>query len=84
MRKSIDVSGNRKDKDMDNMENNNADIRQIAKKWHEGLDLAEYAMIKEKALKNDSLVMTDNQGGTVKVPAKELLKIIYGEEQKSE
>ena len=59
------------------------DIRSIAKKWHEGLDRAEYEMIKDKAQKNDSLVMTDNQGGTVRVPAKDLLKIIYGEEQKN-
>ena len=59
------------------MDNN---IREIARKWHEGLDMAEYAMIKDKALKNDTLVMTDNQGGTVRVPAKELLKILYGEE----
>jgi hypothetical protein len=59
-----------------------ADIKEIARKWHTGLDMAEYAMIKDKALKNDSLLMTDNQGGTIRVPARELLKILYGEETK--
>jgi len=47
--------------------------------WH-GLELAEYKMIREKALKDEIVIQGDDQGNIQRVSARKLLKEIYDEE----
>lgn len=49
-------------------------------KLREGLDRSRYKLIKEKALRNETLVEGDYKGGTRIVSARKLLKEIYNEE----
>lgn len=45
----------------------------------QGLQLAEYKMIKEKALRNQVVISCDKDGNVVEIPATELLQQIYHE-----
>lgn len=49
-------------------------------KLREGLNRSRYKLIKEKALRNETLVEGDYKGGTRTVSARKLLKEIYNEE----
>ena len=50
----------------------------------EGLKRSRYKLIREKALRNENIIEGiiegDYNGGTVKVPARKLLKELYNEE----
>ncbi len=58
------------------MSNENLEFRQ---KLHEGFKRSRYKLIREKALRNETVIEGDYQGGTVEVPARELLKELYNE-----
>ncbi len=53
--------------------NNISDIK-------EGMALAEYNMLREKAMRNEILVQSDENGKIVEVPAREWFRKLYGEE----
>lgn len=57
-------------------ENERTEFRE---KLRKSLDRARYKLIKEKALRNETLVEGDYQGGTRKVSARKLLKELYNE-----
>ena len=53
--------------------------RQNISELKEGMALAEYNMLREKAMRNETLIQSDGQGGTVEVSARELFEKLYGE-----
>ena len=53
--------------------------RQNISELKEGMALAEYNMLREKAMRNETLIQSDGQGGTVEVSAHELFEKLYGE-----
>lgn len=56
------------------------EYRQNVNDLKEGMALAEYNMLKEKAKRNEMLIQSDGNGGTVEVPARELFRQLYNEE----
>ena len=52
--------------------------RQNISELKEGMALAEYNMLREKAMRNETLIQSDGQGGTVEVSARELFEELYG------
>ncbi len=58
-------------------EDERAEFRQ---KLREGLDRSRYKLIREKALRNETLVEGNYDGTTREVPARVLLKKLYNEE----
>lgn len=46
----------------------------------EGLNLSRYKLIREKALRNESVIIGDYKGGSHEVSARKLLKELYNEE----
>ena len=52
--------------------------RQNISELKEGMALAEYNMLREKAMRNETLIQSDGQGGTVEVSARELFEKLYG------
>ena len=55
---------------------------EFRKKLREGLNHSRYKLIREKALRNETLVEGDYKGGTRNVSARVLLKQLYNEECK--
>ena len=53
--------------------------RQNISELKEGMALAEYNMLREKAMRNETLIQSDGQGGTVEVSARELFEKLCGE-----
>ena len=53
--------------------------RQNISELKEGMALAEYNMLREKAMRNETLIQSDGQGGTVEVSARELFEKLYVE-----
>ena len=53
--------------------------RQNISELKEGMALAEYNMLREKAMRNETLIQSDGQGGTVEVSARELFEKLYDE-----
>jgi hypothetical protein len=49
------------------------EIEDFLQKVESGLAEAQHNMLVEKALHNQSLVVTDGKGGVVEIPAKDLL-----------
>lgn len=49
----------------------------------EGMALAEYNMLREKAMRNEILVQSDEAGNIVEVPARDWFRKLYGEEAPS-
>lgn len=45
----------------------------------EGMALAEYNMLREKALRNETLIISDGRGGTLEVSARDHFERLYGE-----
>jgi len=45
-----------------------------------GLELAEYRMLKEKAMHNQIIIQSDGNGGVKEIPARELFVRIYNEQ----
>ena len=44
-----------------------------------GLELAEYRMLRDKAMRNETLIQGDGKGGWVEVSARELFVKLYNE-----
>lgn len=44
-----------------------------------GLELAEYRMLRDKAMRNQTIINSDGQGGVKEVPARELFVQMYNE-----
>ena len=53
--------------------------RQNISELKEGMALAEYNMLREKAMRNETLIQSDGQGGTVEVSARDLFEKLYCE-----
>lgn len=53
---------------------------EFREKLRKGLMRSRYKLIHEKALRNEKIIKGDYNGGTVEVPARKLLKELYGEE----
>lgn len=49
----------------------------------EGMALAEYNMLREKAMRNETLIISDGHGGTTEVSAREHFERLYGEKAPS-
>ena len=49
------------------------------KKVEKGLELAEYRMLREKAMKNEVLIQADEKGNVIRVPAREVFVKLYNE-----
>lgn len=62
-----------------NNANNNEDSNVEFEKILKGLELAEYRMLREKALKNEILIQSDDDGNVIKVPAREVFTKLYNE-----
>lgn len=58
-------------------ENERVEFRQ---KLREGLAQSRYKLIREKALRNENIIEGNYNGGTIEIPARQLLKELYGEE----
>lgn len=50
------------------------EIEEFAQKVERGILEAQHNMLVEKALHNQSVVVTDGKGGVLKIPAKDLLE----------
>ena len=44
-----------------------------------GLELAEYRMLKDKAMRNQIVINSDGNGGVREIPARELFTKLYNE-----
>ncbi len=53
---------------------------EFRQKLREGLDRSRYKLIREKALRNESLVTEDVNGTSKEIPARVLLKTLYNED----
>lgn len=49
----------------------------------EGMALAEYNMLREKAMRNETLIISDGHGGTTEVSARAHFERLYGEKAPS-
>ena len=52
---------------------NNKELEEYLQKIEAGLQESHRQMLEEYALRGDSIVVSDGKGGTVEVPAKDLL-----------
>ena len=55
----------------------------LGNKIRRGLEIAEYQMIRDKAIRNEEIVQGDGKGGFRIVSARKLLKEIYNEDYKT-
>ncbi len=55
----------------------------LGNKIRKGLEIAEYQMIRDKAIRNEEIVQGDGKGGFRIVSARKLLKEIYNEDYKT-
>lgn len=53
---------------------------EFRQKLREGLNRSRYKLIREKALRNETLIVGDNNGHVQELSARVLLKSIYNEE----
>ncbi|MBQ8606630.1 MAG: hypothetical protein IJ417_00360 [Bacteroidaceae bacterium] len=53
---------------------------EFRQRLREGLNRSRYKLIREKALRNETLVEGDYHGGVREVSARDLLKRVYNEE----
>jgi len=56
------------------------DLQESLRSTMDGMALAEYNMLLEKAKRNEMLIMSDEQGNPYEVPAREHFKKLYGED----
>ncbi len=56
------------------------EMREFREKVSEGIDRARYNLIREKALHDDIIIESDDNGGVKRIPARQLLRELYGEE----
>lgn len=63
------------------MENkkDNIEMNESSKLIWKGLEIAEYRMIREKAMKNETLVQNDKDGNVIEVSAREVFVRLYNE-----
>ncbi len=47
--------------------------------WHRALEVAEYETLKKKAMLNQTVVQSDNDGNIIYVPAREVFVKLYNE-----
>ncbi len=62
-----------------NADNTEESLSELSKKIEKGLELAEYRMLREKAMKNEVLIQADEKGNVIRVPAREVFVKLYNE-----
>ncbi|MGM9810727.1 MAG: hypothetical protein ACI30J_07670 [Paludibacteraceae bacterium] len=53
--------------------------QQFAHRLMQGLELAEYRLLKEKALQNKTIIQSNDKGGYIEVPARVVFEQLYHE-----
>lgn len=56
-----------------------AERNQITELWIKGLELAEYRTLRRKAMLNENVVHSDEEGKPILVPAREVFTKLYNE-----
>lgn len=55
------------------------EINKFNEELIKGLELAEYRMLRDKAMRNQIVINGDGKGGIVEIPARELFTKLYNE-----
>lgn len=62
-----------------NADNTEESLSELSKRIEKGLELAEYRMLREKAMRNEILIQSDIDGKVIKVSAREVFTKLYNE-----
>ena len=55
------------------------EIHKFNEELIKGLELAEYRMLRDKAMRNQTIINSDGHGGVKEIPARELFMQLYNE-----
>lgn len=53
--------------------------KKLREQWTRGLELAEYRMLRYKAMRNQIVIHSDDKGNIISTPARELFTKLYNE-----
>lgn len=56
-----------------------SEVEKKTREFTRGLELAEYRMLRDKAMRNQIVINSDGNGGLREVPARELFVKLYNE-----